>query len=239
MSAAVAERKRSSRPRSSPLRRALRRLAVGVLVLLALPYAILPFYAWANPPISAVMVWKLFAGVPMTRNWVDLDRISPHLVRAVLMSEDARFCSHQGVDWVEVKNALDDDDGRLRGASTITMQTVKNLFLWTGRSWVRKGLEVPLALYADLVLSKRRIMEIYLNVVEWGTGVYGAEAAAERYFSVAASRLSAAHAARLAAVLPAPGTRDAASPGPGTTRIARSIAARAARSGAYVGCVLQ
>jgi monofunctional biosynthetic peptidoglycan transglycosylase len=119
------------------------------------------------------------------------------------------------------------------------MQTVKNLFLWTGRSWVRKGLEVPLALYADLVLSKRRIMEIYLNIVEWDAGIYGAEAAAERYFGVAASRLSAAHAARLAAVLPAPDTRDAASPGPGTTRIARSIAARAARSGAYVGCVLQ
>jgi hypothetical protein len=167
LGAADAEVGRSSQRKRSRLRRLVHRVALVALLLIALPYAVLPLYASANPPVSAVMVWKLFAGVPMTRSWVDLDDISPHLVRAVLVSEDARFCEHGGVDWVEVRNALEEAEGRPRGASTITMQTVKNLFLWTGRSWIRKGLEVPLALYADLVLSKRRIMEIYLNVVEW------------------------------------------------------------------------
>jgi monofunctional biosynthetic peptidoglycan transglycosylase len=232
-------RRRAPRRRTSRLRRALRRLGLVALVLVALPYVILPFYISSNPPVSAVMIWKLFGGVPMTRSWVDLDRISPHLVRAVLMSEDGRFCEHHGVDWTEVRNALEEDDGRFRGASTVTMQLVKNLFLWTGRSLVRKGLEVPLALYADLVLSKRRIMEIYLNVAEWDTGIYGAEAAAHHYFGVDAARLSVDQAARLAAVLPSPDTRDAANPGAATLRIANRIAARAARSGAYVGCVLE
>jgi monofunctional biosynthetic peptidoglycan transglycosylase len=239
LSGGTTERKRTRRPKASRLRRALRRLALVLLLLVALPYAILPIYASANPPISAVMVWKLFGGVPMTRSWVDLDRISPNLVRAVLMSEDGRFCEHHGVDWTEVRNALEEDGGRLRGASTITMQTVKNLFLWTGRSWLRKGLEVSLALYGDLVLSKRRIMEIYLNIVQWDTGIYGAQAAAKHYFGVDASRLTAEQAARLAAVLPSPHARDAANPGSATLRVAQRIARRAASSGAYVGCVLR
>jgi monofunctional biosynthetic peptidoglycan transglycosylase len=138
---------------------------------------------------------------------------------------------------VEVRNALDDDDGRFRGASTITMQTVKNLFLWTGRSWVRKGLEAPLALYAELFLSKRRIMEIYLNIVEWDAGVYGAEAAARHYFRTAARNLTDAEAGRLAAVLPSPEYRDAANPGRGTARIARRIAARIPLMGDETACV--
>ena len=161
---------------------------------------------------------------------MDLEDISPSLVRAVISSEDARFCSHFGIDLVELQNALDDEDGRFRGASTITMQTVKNLFLWTGRDWVRKAVEAPLALYADLVLPKRRIMEIYLNVAEWGEGTYGAEAASQKYFGVPAAKLSSAQAARLAAILPAPTTRDAGSPSPGVRRIARRIASRAAQS---------
>ena len=131
-------------------------------------------------------------------------------MRAVITSEDQRFCLHHGIDWVEVQNALDDEDGRFRGASTITMQTMKNLFLWTGRSWIRKALEAPLALYAELFLSKRRIMEIYLNIVEWDEGVYGAGAAAQHYFHVPASQLGARQSALLAAVLPSPATRDAA-----------------------------
>jgi monofunctional biosynthetic peptidoglycan transglycosylase len=118
------------------------------------------------------------------------------------------------------------------------MQTVKNLFLWTGFGAPRKLIEAPLALYADLVLSKRRIMEIYLNIVEWDVGIYGAEAAARHYFGIAAARLTADQSARLAAILPAPETRDAAKPGPGTRRIARRIAGRAAQSGPYVTCVV-
>ena len=223
---------------SSVFRRALRRVVLAAAVLVALPFLLLPLYAVVDPPVSTVMLGKRLGGASIEKSWADLDRISPHLVRAVLISEDARFCEHRGIDWVEVQKALDVEDGRLRGASTITMQTVKNLFLWTGRSWIRKALEVPLALYAELFLSKKRIMEIYLNIAEWDTGLYGAEAAAERFFGVAAADLSPAQSARLAAILPAPEARDAANPGPQTRRIAERIAARAAKSGPYVTCVL-
>jgi monofunctional biosynthetic peptidoglycan transglycosylase len=225
---------RRRRRRRSLLRRLLRLL----LIILILPLVLLPLYSVVNPPVTTVMLLKLLGGAPIDKSWVSLDDISPNLIRAVLVSEDARFCEHNGIDWVEVQNALDDEDGRLRGASTITMQTVKNLFLWTGRSWIRKALEVPLALYADLVLSKKRIMEIYLNSVEWGVGIYGAAAAADHYFGTPAADLNTAQSARLAAILPAPTARDAANPGPGTRRIASRIAARAARSGPYIACVL-
>jgi monofunctional biosynthetic peptidoglycan transglycosylase len=225
--------------RRSRLWRALRSAVVALLLLAAVPLILLPLYAVVDPPVTTVMLLKRIGGAPIEKEWTDLDAISPHLVRAVLTAEDARFCSHRGIDWVEVQNALDDEDGRLRGASTITMQTVKNLFLWTGRAWIRKAIEAPLALYAELVLPKPRIMEIYLNIVEWGAGVYGAAAASRYYFGVAPSELSPAQAARLAAILPAPTTRDAANPGPGTRRIARRIAARAEKSGPYIACVLE
>jgi monofunctional biosynthetic peptidoglycan transglycosylase len=231
----VMERPRRSRGRASRAVRTLLRVAV---LLAALPIVLVPLYAVVPPPVTTVMLWKGLTGAGIEKDWVPLEDISPHLVRAVIASEDARFCSHAGIDWVEVQNALGDEDGRFRGASTISMQTVKNLFLWTGRDWIRKAVEAPLALYADFILSKRRIMEIYLNVVEWDTGVYGAEAAAQHYFGVPASKLSATQAARLAAVLPAPALRDAGRPGPQTRNIARRIAARAAQSGAYVTCVL-
>jgi monofunctional biosynthetic peptidoglycan transglycosylase len=231
------ERGRKARQRSG-LWRVLRNVFLIVLILAALPLLLVPLYAVANPPVSAVMLWKGLGGAGITKSWADLDAISPHLVRSVISSEDARFCEHNGIDWVELEKALDDEDGRFRGASTITMQTVKNLFLWTGRDWVRKAVEAPLALYADAVLPKRRIVEIYLNIAEWDTGIYGAGAAAQHYFGVAAEDLSAAQSARLAAILPSPETRDAAKPGPQTRRIARRIAARAAQSGPYVACVL-
>jgi monofunctional glycosyltransferase len=227
-------------PRRGLLRRLVRRLVLLVVLLAALPLLLIPLYRVADPPFTSVMLINRAAGVPMERQWVPIEDISPHLVRAVIMSEDGRFCAHNGIDWEEVRRVLDRaaDGGRLRGASTITMQTVKNLFLWPQRSWLRKGLEVPLALYADFALPKRRILEIYLNIAEWGTGLYGAEAAARRYFGTPASGLSAAQAARLAAVLPAPRVRNPANPGRVTARLAQIIANRAARSGAYVGCVL-
>ena len=228
------------RARKSRVSRALRSIFLLLLLLIAVPMLLLPLYRVVDPPVTAVMALnRVIEGGAMEQDWIPLSRISPHLVRSVLVSEDARFCSHHGIDWVEVQNALDDEDGRLRGASTITMQTVKNLFLWTRRSWIRKGLEAPLALYAELFLSKRRIMEIYLNVVEWDVGVYGAGAAAQSSFGVPAARLSATQAARLAAVLPSPATRDAANPGPGTARLAGRIAARAARGDANIACVSQ
>ena len=221
-------------------RRVLRPVLMGAAALLALPLVLLPLYAVVNPAVGTVMIAKRIGGASIEKRWTDLEQISPNLVRAVMMAEDARFCEHFGMDLVEMRKAWDSaqDGGQLRGASTVTMQMVKNLFLWTGRDWVRKAIEAPLALYADLVLSKRRIMEIYLNIVEWDRGVYGAAAAAEAFFNVPPSRITAAQAARMAAVLPAPEARDPARPGPGTARIARSIAARAAVAGPYDDCVL-
>jgi monofunctional biosynthetic peptidoglycan transglycosylase len=235
------ERRTSGRPRRrrrSLFRRVLRQVFIVFAFLIAIPLALAPLYSVVDPPITTVMLWKELGGAGVDKTWTDIEDISPDLVRAVLASEDARFCAHHGIDWVELQNALDDDDGRMRGASTITMQTVKNLFLWTDRDWVRKGLEAPLALYAEVVMSKRRIMEIYLNVVEWGSGIYGAAAASDHYFGVPPSELSAGQAARLAAILPAPLSRNAANPGPGTRALARSIEARASQSGPYVTCVL-
>jgi monofunctional biosynthetic peptidoglycan transglycosylase len=239
LSTSVAGTRRRERRRVSILRRALRRVGFALLIVLLLPFILLPLYRVVNPPVTTVMLLKGLARAPIDKSWVELDQISPHLLRAVIMSEDARFCAHQGIDWVEVESALDDDDGRQRGASTITMQTVKNLFLWTDRSWLRKGLEAPLALYADLVLSKRRIAEIYLNVAEWGKGLYGAAAAARHYFGTSADALAPGQAALLAAVLPAPRQRDAADPDAETWRIAERIAARAAKSGPYLDCVIR
>ena len=223
--------------RRSQLRRALQPVWLILLILIASPLVLVPLYAFVNPPVTTVMLLKALGGAGIDKAWADLRDISPRLVRAVIASEDQRFCTHHGIDWVEVQNALDDDDGRFRGASTITMQTVKNLFLWTGRSWIRKGLEAPLALYAELFLSKRRIMEIYLNIVEWDSGVYGAETAARHYFGTAARNLTDDEAGRLAAVLPSPEHRDAASPGRGTARIARRIATRIPMMSDETACI--
>lgn len=221
-------------------RRIMRRTAYAILALVALPYLLVTLYSVINPPLTSVMLLKRLGGASIHKSWMPIGEISPALVRSVLMAEDARFCSHLGVDWVEMRKAIDSaqDGGRLRGASTITMQTVKNLFLWTGRDWLRKGFELPLALYADLVLSKRRIMELYLNIVEWDRGVYGAEAAAQSYFGTSAAALGPSQAARLAAVLPAPEARNPLRPGPRTAQAANRIARSAAAAGAYDDCVL-
>jgi monofunctional biosynthetic peptidoglycan transglycosylase len=168
---------------------------------------------------------------------VSFDEISPHLVQSVVMGEDGRFCEHGGVDWDALMLVLDREGGPNRGASTISMQTVKNLFLWNSRSYVRKGLEIPLALYADLVWSKRRMIEIYLNIAEWGPELYGAEAAAQHYFKKPAAKLSRREAALLASALPNPIARNAAKPSRGQQRYARTVERRAAQSGAYVTCL--
>ena len=231
-----ARTRRRSKPRTR-LRRALQPLWLLLLILVLSPLVLVPLYAFVNPPVTTVMLLKGLTGAGIDKTWTDIEEVSPRLVRAVVGSEDQRFCSHHGIDWVEVQNALDDEDGRFRGASTITMQTVKNLFLWTGRSWIRKGLEAPLALYAELFLSKRRIMEIYLNIVEWDSGVYGAGAASRHYFRTSPLNLTDDEVARLAAVLPSPEHRDAAKPGPGTARIARRIAARIPMMSAETACI--
>ncbi|WP_128290733.1 monofunctional biosynthetic peptidoglycan transglycosylase [Afifella aestuarii] len=216
-----------------------RRLVLAFLLVLILPLLLIPIYSIVNPPVTTLMLVKRLGGAPIERSWVTLDDISPNLVNAVVMAEDAKFCRHHGIDLGELRAAWREAQkgGEMRGASTITMQTVKNLFLWPSRSYVRKAVEFPLALYADLVLSKRRILEIYLNVVEWDRGIYGAEAAAQHYFNRPAANLTRAEGARLAATLPAPDLRNPANPGPVTRDLARLFARRAAAAGPHIDCL--
>ena len=216
------------------LRRGLARLArtlvTVLIVVLLLPYLLVPFYRFVDP-VSTPMVWRWITGQRVARTTVPLERIAPVLPATVIAAEDARFCSHVGVDWQEIREALDeaDDLSEARGGSTITQQTAKNLFLWGGRSFVRKALELPLALWIDLALPKRRVLEIYLNVAEWGpNGEFGAEAGARFAFGKSARNLTAREAALLAAVLPNPRRRSARVPGPGVRRLAGIYQARAA-----------
>ena len=158
--------------------RPLRLVLFFVVGLLLLPYGLTVLYSVVNP-VSTVMLWRSLTGQRVEHQYVPLERISPALPLAVLVAEDGRFCSHHGVDFTEINNAIEGAEGLddLRGGSTITQQLAKNLFLWPGRSFIRKGLEFPLALWIDLVLSKRRVLEIYLNIAEWGPdGEFGAEA---------------------------------------------------------------
>jgi monofunctional biosynthetic peptidoglycan transglycosylase len=216
------------------------RLAVYiVLALLLLPYLLTLLY-WVVNPVSTLMLWRSVTGQRVERQWLPLSRIAPTLPLAVVIAEDGRFCTHLGVDFTELNNAIEDAEGLddIRGGSTITQQVAKNLFLWGGRSFVRTALEVPLALGIDLVLSKRRIMEIYLNIAEWGPdGEFGAEAGARRAFGRSAEALSRNQAALLASVLPNPVTRDAKRPGPGVRRLAGLYEGRAGRSPEAANCV--
>jgi monofunctional glycosyltransferase len=213
--------------------RAVRILSLIVLAVLLLPYLLTPFYR-AGHPVSTLMAWRWLKGAPMSRQWIDFRAISPALPRSVVASEDAKFCSHHGIDWDALRDVIDDaEDGEVtRGGSTITQQVAKNLFLWPGRSVVRKALELPLALWIDLVLPKQRILEIYLNIAEWGpSGQFGAEAGSAYAFGRPASSLSPRDAALLAAILPNPVKRSARIPGPGVRRLAGTYMARAQSSG--------
>jgi monofunctional biosynthetic peptidoglycan transglycosylase len=219
--------------------RPLRAVGVAVLALFLLPYAITPFYAFGQP-VSTMMLWRRMTGERVERQYVPLTRISPSLSLAVIIAEDGRFCSHHGVDFREIRDAIADADDLddLRGGSTITQQVAKNLFLWQGRSFVRKALEFPLALWIDLVLSKRRILELYFNIAEWGpNGEFGVEAGSRRAFGKSARDLSSHQAALLAAVLPNPATRNARAPGPGLRRLAGLYVARSAQASEAATCV--
>jgi monofunctional biosynthetic peptidoglycan transglycosylase len=193
----------------------------------ALVFVLLCVYRFVNPPFTMLTAARALSGGSVTRQWVPLSRISPHLLRAVVMSEDAKFCRHWGIDFGELRAALEDfADGSARGASTITMQVVKNLFLWPQRSVVRKLLEMPLAVLMDLLWPKRRILEVYLNIAEWGPGIFGAEAAAQYHFDTSAADLSAGQAARMAVSLPNPVARDAGDPERIVVRLAERLQAR-------------
>jgi monofunctional biosynthetic peptidoglycan transglycosylase len=219
--------------------RPVRAVIFAMLVLVLAPYVITPFYAVVEP-ISTVMLWRSVSGARMQRQYVPLSRIAPALPLAVIVAEDGRFCSHHGVDLAEIRDALADADDLddLRGGSTITQQVAKNLYLWPGRSWLRKALEFPLALWIDLVLSKRRILEIYLNIAEWGpNGEFGAEAGSRYAFGKPARELSRYQAALLAAALPNPVTRDTHAPGPGLRRLAGLYVGRSEQSAGVTACI--
>lgn len=227
-------------PGGSPLGRIARYLILAGIILMMIPIILLSLYRLPFVhPVSTLMVKDLVTFSGYDRRWVSLDEISPVLVHSVMMSEDARFCFHSGVDWDAMNLVMSDamDGEQTRGASTITMQTAKNLFLWNSRSFIRKGLEMPLAMMTDLILTKRRVMEIYLNIAEWGPGIYGIEAAAQHHFKVSAARLTPRQAAFLAVTLPNPIARNPARPGQGLQTLARLNERRARGAGAYIGCV--
>jgi monofunctional biosynthetic peptidoglycan transglycosylase len=209
--------------------RAVRILLLVLLVVLLVPYLLTPLYRKGHP-VSTLMAWRWLKGAPVTRQWIDLPAMSPYLPLSVVASEDAKFCSHHGVDWDALRDVVDDaEDGEVtRGGSTITQQVAKNLFLWPGRSVIRKALELPLALWIDAVLPKQRILEIYLNIAELGpSGQFGAEAGSGYAFGRPAASLSPREAALLASILPNPVKRSARNPGPGVRRLAGTYMARA------------
>lgn len=214
----------------------LKRLSIAAAVVVVLPFVLTPLYLFVRP-ISTLMIGDLVTLQGYSRQWVDIEDISPSMQQAVVMSEDGQFCFHDGVDWEQLRSVLSRNGGPNRGASTITMQTVKNVFLWPSRSYIRKGLEIPLALYADLVWSKRRTLEIYLNIAELGPNVYGVEAAAQYYYKKPASKLSRREAALIAAALPNPAIRNPLKPSRAQKTLARIIERRINQSGAYVECL--
>lgn len=248
--AIVVEPRRTERPEALALLRPRRKrrsgwrwvgrvaLALGVLAVLPLVLTLL-YRLPAVPAPSTLMIRDAVTLQGYDRRWVPIDQMGTAIVHSVMMSEDGQFCAHRGVDWPALNAVIEDamSGERTRGASTITMQTAKNLYLWHGRSMIRKGIEVPLSLYLDAVLPKRRIMEIYLNIAEWGPNIYGVEAAAQHHFGRSARELSSRQAALLAVTLPNPLNRDPANPGQGLSRLAGTIEARANQAGAYVGCL--
>jgi monofunctional biosynthetic peptidoglycan transglycosylase len=199
-------------------------------------------YRFAPVHGTILMGWRSLQGQNIRQDWTPLDEISPHLVFAVIAAEDTKFCRHMGFDLGEMKAALEEaKNGQgLRGASTISQQTAKNLFLWPGRDPVRKLFEAGFTLPMEVIYPKRRIIEIYLNVAEWGDGLFGAEAAAKARFGKSASDLSAREAALLAAVLPSPNKWRVDPPGPYVEGRSRTLQARmrTVRNEGFAACAL-
>jgi len=219
----------------------LRKAIKGLVVLIGIIVVLVGLGRYIDPPLSALMILRLVQGNGLDRTWVDIDAMAAALPHAVLTAEDNRFCSHSGVDWAAVEVVIDQLEAgggnRPRGASTLTMQVAKNLFLWPSRSYIRKALEVPLAYLIDFAWPKRRIIEVYLNIAEWAPGVYGAQAAARRHFGRGANSLTQYQAALLAAALPAPQERNAGRPGPVTRRTAAQILRRMDQTKGLFGCI--
>ncbi|MFN7388964.1 monofunctional biosynthetic peptidoglycan transglycosylase [Brevundimonas sp.] len=223
-------------------RRRPRSILIALLILALLPIGGVLIHAVVPPPMTLLMMQQKLKGQGLDYRWRSLDEISPRLVAAAIAAEDARFCSHPGFDFEAIEQAMkaNEQGRRMRGGSTISQQTAKNVFLWPGRDWVRKGLEAGYTVLIETVWGKRRIMEVYLNVAEMGPGIYGAEAAAQHWFGKSASDLSSREAARLAAILPSPRRYNAGSPGPYVRRRASRIqaAANTVRNEGLATCVL-
>lgn len=192
-------------PRSL-LQRLWRWCVRALMVSLVGSVLIVTIYRFINPPITLLMIGRTLDGDPLHKQWTALEDIAPSLPLAAIASEDSHFCTHHGFDLRAIANAerANAHGHKLRGGSTISQQTAKNVFLWPARSWLRKGLEAWFTLLMEAIWPKKRIMEVYLNVAEWGPGIYGAQAAANHYFDVDASDLSPAQSARLVAILPSP-----------------------------------
>lgn len=221
------------------MRRLVRKVIILVIAVLLIPYVIAPFYRFVDP-VSMPMLWRWVSGKRVERIVVPLSRIAPALRLAVIVAEDGSFCRNRGVDLGAIREAMQQSDelGEARGASTITQQTAKNLFLWEGRSFVRKALEFPLALWLNLVLPKRRVLEIYLNIAEWGpNGEFGAEAGARWAFGRSARDLTPAEAAELAAILPNPARRSARIPSVLVRRLAALYQRRSLEFSGLDACV--
>ena len=217
----------------APARRSLFRRLTGLVtraILLFLVGSVLwvGIYRFVPPPITLTMIGGAMEGHGLSKDWMSLSAMSPNMARAAIAAEDSRFCSHHGFDFQAIEQAAkrNANGKRLRGGSTISQQTAKNVFLWQGRSWVRKGLEAWFTVLIETLWGKRRIMEMYLNVAETGIGTYGANAGAMRYFRHDAGTLTTGEAARIAAILPLPKKRAAIDPSGFTRRYGNNIAAR-------------
>ena len=210
----------------------LRRIGRWILRFAALMFAIsimmTAIYEHVPVPVTWLMLLRVVQGDGLTMDWEPVENISPELIRAVIAAEDTRFCEHRGFDWVELRKAIDEwrrGEG-LRGASTISNQVARNVFLWPSRDLLRKGLEAYYTVLIELMWRKERIIEVYLNVAEWGPGIFGAEAAAQHYFGKPASELTRREASLMAAILPNPIEWSASSPGEYTANYAARIRTR-------------
>lgn len=240
-SAGSGAQKRSKKRMDGRWRLLLARLGLAAAILAGAVLVSIVLFRFVNPPITATMVVDKLRGGKLHRQWVPLEQISPNLQLAVIASEDGNFCEHRGVDWGAVREVINKAKSlkAVRGASTIPMQVAKNLYLWERRNYVRKALEVPLAYAMTTLWPKRRMLEVYLNIAQWGPDTYGAEAASRRYFGKPASRLTRRQAVLLAAALPNPHARNPARPNRKMRLIASAVQRRLPYISKRADCVLK
>ena len=240
-SAGSGAQKRSKKRMDGRWRLLLARLGLAAAILAGAVLVSIVLFRFVNPPITATMVVDKLRGGTLHRQWVPLEKISPNLQLAVIASEDGNFCDHRGVDWGAVREVINKAKRlkAVRGASTIPMQVAKNLYLWERRNYVRKALEVPLAYAMTTLWPKRRMLEVYLNIAQWGPHTYGAEAASRRYFGKPASRLTRRQAVLLAAALPNPHARNPARPNRKMRLIASAVQRRLPYISKRADCVLK